>query len=271
MAWLEHVSTNLPSLLYNSILTLIIAGSTAGLAWGIRPAIQFLLDRVGLQRHNWGATLVQVVIILGGMVLLVLAVGINALLFIIAVGLAFMSGLSVGGETVLTDRIAAIRIRKLYRVGDVVTLGNDYRGVVRRIGRTETHLEDPGQSTVIVRNSAAVRYPIVIHQQGAVATNLTPGKVEFSQQAIAAVPAAAVPTPVVSTETQDATMLANASRSADSVAESDGDLTDNVLDREVTTGNADHFHLSRRLLSNPHAVPLAQRVVLGKRTIRDLR
>jgi len=168
MAWLASVRDTLLPLLYNGGLTLVLALLTVGLAWGIQPAVEFLCNRFGVPWRGVVSTLVQIIILCGGMVLIVVAVGGNALLILLTVGLAFIVGTRVGGDTLLADYIATrrIRLRKPYQVGDEVTLVVTHRGIVTRVSGTQTHLESPEQTTVVVRNSQALRNPIVVHRAG---------------------------------------------------------------------------------------------------------
>lgn len=167
MGWVESVRTALPPLLYDGILTVLIVLVSAGLAWGIRPTIQFLLSRLGPKWSNWVAVLGQALCLLAGMTLIALTVGVNALGLTIAMALAFLVGMMAGGETAFADRIATMRIqrRKLYRVGDSVTLGRDHHGVVQQIRGTTTKLIDAHHATVLVRNSQVLRESIVVHHE----------------------------------------------------------------------------------------------------------
>ncbi|MCB0081583.1 MAG: hypothetical protein KDE47_11660 [Caldilineaceae bacterium] len=349
MTWLAHIGAHLPPLLYNSLLTLIIVVLTLGVAWGIRPAIQALLNRFGPRWRGLGATLVQLLLLVGGMALIVVAVGRSALLITIALGIAFFCGLmvggvTVGGETMLADGIASIRIRvrKLYRVGDTVTLGDHHEhhhGVVQKIGRTKTWLVSPEQATVTVRNSFAVRRPIVVHQpstatpvedalppQGntpsipdtaphdtvqdaaspvngspvngpppttAATTAVTQATVPASPIAGVsgsdAVAAAWADSPVNENTVADTDMAAtdvahvdvahtdmadtgvNDMLSADQVGDDDALATDRSPAHEASAQPAESARGPRRLIQTPHANPLARRVVLGKRTVKDLR
>ncbi len=172
MAWLETVSDALPSFALQHVLTLLITVLTLGLTWGIRPAISHFLQRLGPRWSGTGATLVQLLIVGGGMGLIVRVSGLNALLLVLAVTGAFGVGWVSGGETWLSDLAATrrIRSRRLYQVGDWVTLGDrthggGYHGVVAAIGRVHTKLDNSGQVTVLIRNSQVVRHPVLVHQQ----------------------------------------------------------------------------------------------------------
>lgn len=96
MAWLESVNNYLPPMLQAGLLAAVIALLTVGLAWGIRPAIQFLLGWMGSTRSQFAATLLQALILLGGMILIVIAVGVYALVWVITVSAALLVGVRIG-------------------------------------------------------------------------------------------------------------------------------------------------------------------------------
>ncbi|MCB0106894.1 MAG: mechanosensitive ion channel [Caldilineaceae bacterium] len=176
MAWLETISNAFPSFTLQHVYILVIVILTVGLTWGIRPAINHFLQRFGPRWSGVGATLVQLLIVGGGMALIVRVSGINALLLVLAITGAFGLGWVAGGETWLTDLTASrhIRSRRLYQVGDWVTLGDrahegGYHGVIAAIDRLHTRLDNPGQVTVLIRNSQVVRHPVLVHRQPAAA------------------------------------------------------------------------------------------------------
>lgn len=242
MAWLETIRIDLYPLLYTGSLMLFIAILTIGLAWGIRPAIQFLLSRLGTRWSSLGASFIQVVVVVGGMVLLVIAVGVNALIILIALIVAFVCGLTVGGETLLADNLATIRIhlRKLYRVGDMVTLGSRYHGVVQQIGRTQTQIEDANRSRITVRNSFAVRNPLIVHLQPPSTPVTEPSEEVELNTNEAALPNPEIPSTVVTEQPQlEPTVEPQA-------------MPPHVVQHSI-------------------AVPLLRRKGLGKRTVQELR
>lgn len=165
MAWFETITGALPSVVVSCLRTLLIVLITAALIWGIRPAAQYLLGRVAPRWSGMGATIVQLLLILGGATLIFITAGLEALLAVIVLSLTFGAGLLVGGETLLSDLIATrhIHAHNLYQVNDCVTVGDRIHGIVTAISRTQTRLACPDQAKAIVPNSIIVRNPIVVH------------------------------------------------------------------------------------------------------------
>ncbi|MEZ4664710.1 MAG: hypothetical protein R2911_44825 [Caldilineaceae bacterium] len=94
-------------MLYRGALTAVIAVLTVGLAWGIRPAILFLLWRMNPRRRELVASLLQTFIILGGMAFIITAAGVHALLWVMTVSAALLVGVRIGRENIGPDRMTS--------------------------------------------------------------------------------------------------------------------------------------------------------------------
>lgn len=254
MAWVESVRTHLSPLLYNSILSLLITSLSIGVAWGIRPAIKFLLRRFGPPWHGLGATLVQVLIILGGMALIGATAGGNALLVMVAATIAFFCGLLVGGNRLPNIPIAAIRIRarKLYRMDNPVTLDHEYPDVVQHAAIAPS---TPSIALSTATTGTETQAPAPAVDTGQPTVDIAPTVV--SEQTASAL----VDVPVTDMPLAD---LVNDALPA--IATTTGE----TVNLETTTPLVDAPRVVRRLIHSSHAAPLARRVVLGKRTVKDL-
>lgn len=255
MAWVESVRTHLSPLLYNSILSLLITSLSIGVAWGIRPAIKFLLRRFGPPWCGLGATLVQVLILLGGMALIGATAGGNALLVLMAVSIAFFCGLLVGGKRLPKISIAAIRIRsrKLYRRGTTVTLDHEHPDVVQHAAIAPS---TPAIALSTAATGAETQAPAPAVDTSQPAMDIAPtGVSEQTASALVGVPVTDMPSADLVNDALPAIATA----------------TGETVDLETTAPPADPPRVARRLIRSSHAAPLARRVVLGKRTVKDLR
>jgi len=270
---------------------------TAGLTWGIRPAIRYSLDRIVPAWSSLGATLCQLVIFLSGMFLIARAAGIYALLAVIAMAIFFTAGMIVGGENWVADQIATRRIRrgKLFAVGDVVTLGNPshgnsshgnaFHGTVTEISRTKTHINHPGVAMLLVRNSFVIRNPIVVHaqvnQQNAdeCIVSATTEPITEQNRPPTLAPAGPVSAGPVSDkrpmqdEIADAATLSalqETTRDRNFVKPSSGAVTEQPGEQSATS-TAQQQPMQKHSIDSPLAAQLTNRAALGKRTIRELR
>lgn len=168
MTWLDTLYSGLLSIVTSNIArAFLIILLTVCLTWGIRPAIRYLLGRILPAYCELGSTLTQLLVIVGGMSLVVMTAGWGSLAIVAIPIVAFVSGMYIGGQTMLADLLATrqLRARKLYQIGDLVTIGNSYHGVVTEIGRLQTKLDMPGQATVLLRHRLVVRCPVTLHTQ----------------------------------------------------------------------------------------------------------
>lgn len=160
MAWIEQ----LPSWLSNSIVTVLIAVITGGVAWGIQPAAHSILARIFPGGSRLAAIAVQGLILLGGLALIVGTAGSSALLVLIFGITAFGAGRLLKRPNRLTNHLAPLSFQDQcdYAVGDTVTLGGGYHGVVTAINDHATHLDSAEHGLVILPHSLIVNHPIII-------------------------------------------------------------------------------------------------------------
>ncbi len=166
MAWLEQIRDNLPPWLFTSIATVIIMAVTGGLAWGIRPALRYLLDRFLAAWSSLVVTAVQILILAGGLALIIMTAGLGALVLLIVGTVAFFAGSAFKRPTLLPNRqhVQPPQDQAYYAVGDTVTLGNGYHGIVTVIDSRSTHLTSAEHGLVILPNSLVASNPIIIPQ-----------------------------------------------------------------------------------------------------------
>lgn len=86
---------------------------------------------------------------------------------------AFLLGTLARSSQLWYDRLATRRIRRYghYRVGDLVTLGNNVHGTVTAFTAVNTVLTRPDQTTITLNNSFVLRSPIYVHPTPGPETN----------------------------------------------------------------------------------------------------
>ncbi|MCB9147694.1 MAG: mechanosensitive ion channel family protein [Caldilineaceae bacterium] len=280
MAWLESISTTLVTFFQNNgprvvLITLV----TAGLAWGIRPALLSIFERIMPRWSRLGATLAQIFIVLGGVALVSYTAGSTAILTIMAPIGAFLLGNLLGGQTLLADLMASARLRahSRFQVGDRVTVGNRYHGVVTKINRLQTTLDMPGQAQVMLRNSQVVRSAVLVHPPGSDAN-----MVALLTQSAAPVQLSHNVGDAAGLTVQDGAIGIETISSGSDVppvdplqvgehergAQSESQAHDNV---EPTKPEAPRSAPGRHARSIPVASQLTKRTKMGKRTVQKLR
>ena len=280
MAWLESISTTLVTFFQNNgprvvLITLV----TAGLAWGIRPALLSIFERIMPRWSRLGATLAQIFIVLGGVALVAYTAGSTAILTIMAPIGAFLLGNLLGGQTLLADLMASARLRahSRFQVGDLVTVGNRYHGVVTKFNRLQTTLDMPGQAQVMLRNSQVVRSTVLVHAAGSDANKVTllaqsPALVQSSGNVRDAA-ALAVQDGAIGIETTssglddppvDPLQVGEHKRGAQSVSQSHNSVKTTMQEAPLSTRGRD-------ARSIPVASQLTKRPRMGKGTVQKLR
>jgi len=168
MAWLAQVADILPPWVFNSIVTILISAVAGGLAWGIRPALRHLLDRLLPAWSSLAATAVQLLILLGALALIARTASMGTLFVLLLCVAAFFAGTLFKQLIPLTTQLApsAPEKKPYYVVGDTVMLGGAYHGIVSAIDAQCTHLDSPRYGRVILSHQLIANHPIIIGQPG---------------------------------------------------------------------------------------------------------
>jgi hypothetical protein len=162
---LESLQMMVAPHIYAVGVTLAVVLLVMGLLLIMPRVVAVLLRRLAPSWIDRTTKVIQVVVLLGGLVLITGWLDGRALVALLTMLLLGLVAATLHPGNVISDGLATVRIRTsgYYRAGDSVTVANGKCGVVVAVTSFSTRLRLPTQEYLVVSNSSVVRSPILVH------------------------------------------------------------------------------------------------------------